>query len=322
MFYEFPREIAFPQRRLVFNQEEYLWYINTYNGKRNLHTTVYAYQGVNGRIPIYETAIVKWIYFDFDEKKSHEGAKKLTQFLLDDKIEFAVNLSGGGFHFYIGTKENNVPNIKLSIKTLQEEILNTYNVLKYNDSHVIGNVAQETRITNTYNVRRKRYCIALKPEEVFLSWDEICKIAERQRSFNIWWNEGKKLELPMMESNSSTVNKGIDEIDIMAVEPCIENILKKRNPSHDERFLLCLYLSEEFRKGEDINKVNLDNLCEKIIDYMRELKWSDFCDEPNKTKSTRYQVRNIIMKKMNEVPNCEWRKMRGICPGKCMVSLI
>jgi len=46
---------------------------------------------------------------------------------------------------------------------------------------------------------------------------------------------------------------------------------------------------------------------------MRSLNWDDFSEALNTAKSTRYQVYNLIFKKYNFVPNCKWRRLRGIC---------
>jgi len=96
-------------------------------------------------------------------------------------------------------------------------------------------------------------------------------------------------------------------------DPCILRILNIVHPSHEERFLLCLWLSNMFRKGVDINTVDSLELSEKIISYIKSLNWDDYSEALNTAKSTRYQVINIINKKYNFVPGCKWRRTYNIC---------
>jgi len=318
MFTTFPREIASPKRFVVYSLEEFLFYVNTYNGKKDLYTSIYSFRRVeNGKLN-YNSAVIDKIFFDFDGEDSYKGVKKFAKFLHDDGIKFAIHFSGGGFHIFIAVESDEVINdYRLAIKSCQEEILNTYNLKQYCDTHVLGDIARITRIPNTFNLRRGRYCIPLLYEDLDKSFTDIKWMARKQRKIRKYWSKGRALKLKNTVTKPEKIINIGDGIVIDDIEPCIRNILSKRNPSHDERFLLVLWLSNEMREGIPIHKVNLDELSEKIVRYVEKLNWSDW-DE----NYTRYQVRNIINKKFNNVPSHEWRKVRGICPGDCIMKKI
>jgi len=287
-------EIAFPHRIRVKTEKDALRYINLYNGKKNLYKSLYRVTN-NGYL-------IDKIFFDFDGEKSHYATKKFTKFLHNDNIAFKVHFSGRGFHIFIPViiKEK-ITDYKLSIRELQKAILDTYNLLKYCDPHVIGDIARVVRIPNTFNLRANRYCIPLRYNDIIdLSYEEIRELAVKQRWIIDYAVKGKKLELKNVKKKE---HKEYDNhvIIVEGVEPCINRILEKRNPTHDERFLLVLHYKE---LGENMNQ---------IVERFKKLNWSDWNE-----RITRYQVQHIFEKGF-VLPTHEWRKEKGICVGKCFV---
>jgi len=287
-------EIAFPHRIRVKTEKEALRYVNLYNGKKNLYKSLYKITD-NGYV-------IDKIFFDFDGEKSHYATKKFAKFLHDDNIAFKVHFSGRGFHIFIPVViKEKITDYKLSIRKLQEEILDTYNLRKYCDPHVIGDTARVVRIPNTFNLRANRYCIPLRYEDIQLSFEEIKELAKKQRWIINYAVKGRKLELKNVEKIKKYKTNVSNSIVVEGIEPCINRILEKRNPTHDERFLLVLHYKE---LGENMNQ---------IVERFRKLNWIDWNEN-----ITEYQVRNIFEKEF-ELPTHEWRMQKGICPGKCFV---
>ncbi len=306
-------ELGFPQRRLVRSKDEILKFVQMYNGYRNLYLTLYEFRRMKTEFtPDYDSAIVPFVFFDFDGEESYKGAKKFTKFLADDGIKYRVNFSGGGFHIFVSVHGNAT---RRSVRDTQCKILDDYNLLKYNDPHVVGDLARICRIPNTWNLNKKRFCIPLEPHDLEkYSFDEIKTMAQKQRWIENTWSEGISIELEEIQRDREIHQHEIEykEPNTNGIEPCVQYILEKRNPTHDERFFLVQYLSYNFRKGVSIDYVDRHSLINQIVEYLRKLNWSDWNEE-----YTRYQVQNIIQKRMNNVPSHEWRIQKGMCQGVC-----
>lgn len=315
-------ELSIPyQRAICKTNRRYRELIKIYNNKKNLYRSVYHFELKDNK-PDFNNIIINQIFIEFDNDNSHEIAKKFAQELLKDNIKFRINFSGRrGFHFYISCEHQDV-NRKSYLIQLHKYVLDKYNLNNDIDPHVIGNTRQLRRIENTLNIRGNLYCIPITYQELlYLSFDEIKELAKNPRNFNICWIEGNLLKLDNIDIKDN-INKNYQvensngefkEINDILPDPCIIRILRLVHPSQEERFLLCLYLSDKFRDGKDINDFNLDELKEKIINFMRGLHWDDYSEALNTFKSTRYQVNNIINKKYNYVSDCNWRKIHNIC---------
>ena len=314
-------ELSVPyQRAIAKTTNQYRNLIKIWNGKKNLYRSVYQFDLENGK-PNFSSIIINQVYIEFDNDNSHEVVKNLTQNLLKDGLKFRINFSGRrGYHIYISCEHEEM-NRKSYLTQLHEYVKSKYNIEKDIDPHVIGNIRQLRRIENTLNIRGNLYCIPITYWELqCLTFNEIKELAEQPRNFDICWIEGNKLKLENIDIsnniNKKEINRGngeFKELDNVLPEPCMIRILHLIHPSQEERFLLCLWLSDQFRNGKEIDDFNLKELSERIIIFMRGLNWDDYSESLGTSKSTRYQVLNIIQKKYNFVPNCEWRRMYGIC---------
>ncbi len=316
-------ELSVPYKRAICKtNQRYRELIKIWNGKKNLYRSVYHFQLKNDK-PNFDDIIINQIFLDFDNDNSHEITIKFAQELLKDNIKFRINFSGRrGFHFYISCEHKDI-NKKSYLTALYQYIINKYNIEKDIDSHVIGNIKQLRRIENTLNIKGNLYCISITFQElIFLNFNEIKELAENPRNFEICWIEGKDIKLDNINIDSSSINENykvessngeFKEINDVLPDPCIVRILHFVHPLQDARFLLCLWLSDQFRNGKDINDFDLKELSERIISFMKSLNWDDFSEALNTSKSSRYQVNNIINKKYNFVPNCNWRKSHNLC---------
>jgi hypothetical protein len=310
---------AFYPRILIKTPQQYRNLINTWNGKKNLYRSVYHFDLKNGK-PDFFNIIINQIFVEFDNDNSHEVSKKFAQELLKDNIKFRINFSGRrGFHFYISCEHKDIDR-KSYLNALHQYIINKYNITNDVDHHIIGNINQLRRIENTLNIRGNLYCIPITYQELTsLTFDKIKELAGKPRNYVTSWVDGNNIKLDnikLTNINEKYISNGdgkFKEIDDILPEPCMVRILNLIHPTQEERFLLCMWLSHHFRDGKDIKDFNLDELKEKVISFMRTRNWDDYSEAVNTSKSTRYQVNNILNKKFNFVPSCKWRKMYNIC---------
>jgi len=312
-------EVGYPERRIVFTKKQYDDFVSKWNGVRNVYRSVYSFNKTKNGEADYNTSKINQVFLDFDNENAYEVIKELVKQLKNDNLKFRVNFSGCGFHVYIVSEHRNIDR-KQYLNGLHEYLINKYHLENSLDFHVKGDIKRIRRIEGTLNLKSNLYCIPLKEEEIFLSLNEIKEFAKRPRDFKVFWIDGKELSVDIDIKNNINENVNIEngngkfkEIDNIAPEPCMARILNIRHPSQDERFLLCEWLSYHFRGGKDINDFNLDELCEKIISFMRGLNWDDYSEALNTSKSTRYQVYDIIPKRYNFPSGCKWRRNKGIC---------
>jgi hypothetical protein len=259
MFNKFPREFANPKRRLVFSKEEFYSLINKFLPYTNLYTSVYSFKQIDSEKnqPIYDSAEIDKIFVDVDEPSEWEAIKHYHNLLTEQNILHTLVFSGKGFHIYVFCKLSD-EDVQGWVKkeAIRNFITSTFKKLKY-DEVVVGDLARITRIPNTFNFRRKRWCIPLSSKFLELSYDEICKKAEKQ---NLEWDFfGKKKIVLKVEEIKNEVKK-FNEVDIedvkkiLITEPIFPPFLKKiidkkkyfwdRSGGWKERYLIILWLKE------------------------------------------------------------------------------
>lgn len=308
-------------RTIVKTPKRYKELIAEWNGKKNLYRSVYHFNTLKNGKADFSDIIINQIFLEFDNENSHEVTKTLVQKLYSDRLKFRINFSGRrGYHIYICSHHESFDR-KSYLTLLHKHVIDKYNLENDIDFHIVGNIKQLRRIENTVNIRGNLYCIPITYQEMlFLNFDEIKELAENPRNFDVCWIEGSELKLNNINISDNinekyTINGNgeFKEIDNILPEPCEARILYLLHPTHEERFYLCLWLSWCFRGGTDINTFNLTELKEKIIAFMRTRNWDDYSETLGTAKSTRYQVYNIVDKRYNWVPNCEWKRMYHMC---------
>ena len=72
---QFPREICNPKRFVAKNKQQFFDFINANNGTSDLYTNVYNFTEFRkpSIFPIYESALIDRIYFDFDQRVRFRG---------------------------------------------------------------------------------------------------------------------------------------------------------------------------------------------------------------------------------------------------------
>jgi len=107
MFSSFPREVS-RTRSVVNSLEEYLAYLNKYNGKRDIYVSLYQYRELDkyGR-PKENSALIDKVYFDLDMEGDinqpnplcYEDMLKMHLYYYKLDIIHVPVYSGGGYHF-------------------------------------------------------------------------------------------------------------------------------------------------------------------------------------------------------------------------------
>lgn len=154
----FPREFGL-KRVLVNNKTELLRLINRCNKVCDCYISIYKIK--DGKI--YGNII----FFDIDGKYAKQYMIQLHNCFIKENLKHSIKYSGGGYHLYLKTNgfsgEQNSYAIKTKIRYIQETYCNKANVPIGDgvdmDAHVVGDLRRISRIPNTFNMKRGRYCI-------------------------------------------------------------------------------------------------------------------------------------------------------------------
>ena len=213
LYRHFPRQIAVPYRINVKNQKEFYAAINKHNGKRRVFSSLYNYtNGSQG-----EKLLVDKIWFDMDSTSGFEALKKFVSWAEECEYRYLPVFSGGGFHFYILTKNyRSLKNPKYALGEAQKSIAKELNLsigkpdVADIDCHIVGDVARVVTIVNTFNLKRNRYAIPLTLEDIQLGEQHIRKKAAKQ-DFDFKWQGSKLFDISKFDGHPS-IGK-IEELD-------------------------------------------------------------------------------------------------------------
>lgn len=262
-------EVATPKRILLSTEEEdmkkYLQVLNANNGVKNIYRTIYNFRARDGFRAAYRTAIIDKIAFDFDfddqnkEIVPYDEAKRLVDYLWEQGLVHEISSSSAGrYHIYIHCEIRNHSDSEKK-QMLRNAQLFYINLLKLNcDPHIVGDLARIMRVTDTYNVKRKSYCVSLSREE-FCKGDEFCKSLTKTQRMKRFLIGEKKIEIEKIAYQSSSflkrisasiegnVQAKIKEFDhdklFKSLPDCAKRSLVSE-PYYRERFLLIMTLKE------------------------------------------------------------------------------
>jgi len=244
-------EIGTPHRRyVVSNRRELAKIINLYNGRLDLLKSIYGFGSLMERDGVTvvdpSTMIVDKIFFDLDVPSIEDVSAFFTGKIA--KVKKRVNFTGRGFHAD-----------KLGIDLMIED-----------NRSVIGNVRQMNRITNTWNIKRRRYVIPIIEKDMNKTYDEIREMAKKQRFIPLDERiHGDKLldissyDRRVYKISSKLISRGnLDELSLKKSE----NFLKALGISPDlicDRVKGLLHPNASFSEREEIiifcrNKLRLD----------------------------------------------------------------
>jgi hypothetical protein len=244
--------MGYPSRNgVVYTAKDFLTKVNNSNGKTTVFTSLYSFDRINEGKPDYESARITHIYFDLDHNDCLANAQKLHRYLVQNDLCHTFNFSGRGFHFfvqcefpnYLKSKKDAIYNAVIHISE-QCQFSIGINETDDVDAHTIGNIAQLVRVTNTYNLKRKRFCVPLSSEQLQLDIEGIYKIAEHQqpklyiygsRALNLEEFDREPTNRYRTDAIETTESIGIDSIRVETFPPCIRALATKKNIKHRQR---------------------------------------------------------------------------------------
>lgn len=314
LFKGFPREMG-PPRKVVHNKKEYLDYINLYNGKKKIYTSIYyfpTYIYEPYYKPDYNSAVVDKIYFDFDDKSCNAYKECMKLHLECDKenLKHCIIMSGRGYHLYIFCKIYIILYKKEAIRGAQQYFIDKLKLTV--DRQVLGNVAQLARIPNTFNLKGGRFCITLTRKQFELG-DYFIKHLAKEQNFVKDVIMGKELldiseydiEPPSdfsLDIPKLLINTKFNISSLKEIPPCISKLMENKNCRWKGRYLIILYFKEKGYLKEEVFQILKECLSEKKLKH---------CIKEEK------QLQYLFRRDDLMFPSCETLMSDGFCPGKC-----
>lgn len=180
-----PRQLGIPYRINCYSEIQFFKELNKHNGKRRkLYLSIYQINNEGN----FDGTDIDCIPFDLDSEKSLENMRKFYKYCEQHNYKSMYMFSTGGFWVFVKTK--NGDKLKYPKNALMEsqrhfakEIGLTIGQSKECDidTAIVGDIARITRAINSKDVGRNRFCIILKKEEIFKTYEEICEIAKKPR---------------------------------------------------------------------------------------------------------------------------------------------
>ena len=308
------------KRQIVKNKQEFIDWVNAYNGKMNCYTTVYDFAVVNENTKIDSSVILDRIFLDFDAhdeplEKAYEDFLSVSQKFLDEDIMFRPLFSGKGFHI-IAYGE-----IAKDIRSIQ----NYYGTLAADHPTLDSSGIQTNRlrrIPQTLNLSSDGYyCMPVNPKRITL--DTIKEAAQNKMLVSLRLPERfgkKKIQWPEV-APIEQVNVEIEiptPIGKLPIIPCLHNSIMVENPSHMSRVYLVQWYRDLLTMGErEVGAEDKQKLIDVIMNELETIAsqddiWLDW-DE----RKTRGYVKGIVNKGYH-APGCNTVLIpQGYCPGKC-----
>ena len=310
-----------PQMRRVKinNKEEFLTWVNAFNGKMNCYTSVYDFEKYATDAAVDSSVVLNKMFLDFDAhgeplEKAFKDLCKITSILRVEDVYFNMYFSGKGFHVIVhGEKVNDIRSIQSYFSTLAEYAPTL-------DRSGIQ-VKRLRRIPNTVNLNSEGpyFCIPITEEDLEKGVDWIIQKATfgnypsiRYGSKLKSWPEVKPIEISEIEI---TAPKPVGELPVI---PCLYNAIMVENPGHYAR----VYLTQWYR---DILSMRERNLTQEKKEEIVQIIMKEFESIASKedvwldwdAKVTEHHVRFIVNGGYH-APSCKEKLIpQGYCPGKC-----
>lgn len=313
LYPSFPRQIAYPHRKTVDSQGFYST-INRLNGKVRVFASIYNFVG-DRTVDRINLDLDK-IFFDFDGDNALENARALVSYLIMHDYKAMALYSGGGFHVYVFTDDY------IALKNKKACLTNVHNWFIRNlnlevDKTIVGDIARVATIPNTFNTKRKRFCIPITLDDMDKGIDWIKELAVKQR-FNFELCGSKCLSIKGFDSDTEmtdcevevteSMKKEIDGDELLRKLPlCISSMLangSEKRVGWRGRFLILCYLRD--------SGILYGNACEIINKYLSSSKKGS--TEARHCLIEEQQGKRIYERDESMFPSCECLKREGYCP--------
>ncbi len=308
------------KRQIVKNKQEFINWVNSFNGKMNCYTTVYDFEHFAETAKVEDSVILDRMFLDFDAhgdirlEDAFEDVSAVTHKFNLDAIKYRVFFSGKGFHIIVyGERTNDIRSIQ-SYYTKMDEAYPTLDRSGIQTNRL-------RRIPNTVNLSSKGpyFCIPITMEDINKGLDYIL-LKARQGNYSsivygdnlIDWPNVKPIEMSDIEIAPP---KPPGELPIL---PCLNAAIMVENPGHYARVYLVQWYRDILTMGE--REIDFERKAELVEIIMKELEiiadrddvWLDWNEAV-----TRKNVRFIVNGGYH-APGCQSRLIpQGYCVGKC-----
>ena len=304
------------KRKIVKNKQEYLDWVNAYNGRMNCYTTVYDFEVFGENTKIDNSVILDRMFLDFDAhdeplENAYNDFIGVCKKYLAENIKFRPYFSGQGFHIIV---YGEVADDIRSIQRYYSRLATDYDTLDRTGIQT----NRLRRVPNTENMKVGRFCIPVNIESE-PSLDDILSLTDGivaddfvYGSNLVRWPEVEPISMSSVEID---VPESIGRLPIL---PCMHNAITVENPSHYARVYLTQWYRDLLSVGQrEISLEAQKQIIAKIMEEFREIAsvdgvWLDW-DE----SKTRGHVEYIVSRGYN-APGCRSVLIpQGYCIGKC-----
>jgi hypothetical protein len=303
----------------VKNSQEFVDWVNLFNGKMNCYTTVYDYEHYAETSKVDNSIVLDRMFLDFDSHHEplinsfNDMSKVAIKFEKED-LMFKMYFSGKGFHIILyGDRINDIR----SIQQYYTELAKDYNTLDRTGIQT----NRLKRVPNTVNLSSEGpyFCIPITFEDINNGLDYILSAAKTGNHKSIKYGHIPKswsAVAPIEVSNVEIVPpKPPGDLPIL---PCLNNSIMVENPGHYARVYLAQWYRDILAIGErELSQEKQDEIVDIIMKEFstiaeKENVWLDW-HEP----TTRRYVRGIVAGGYH-APGCKSVLIpQGYCPGKC-----
>jgi len=327
LYADFPRQVGFPFRITCKNSSEFYKIINEKKTQKRVFASVYDY--INNSFHIEKVLKLDKVFFDFDglTQDVYDEVSLFSHELKEHNIRHLVCFSGGGFHIYVFTTGyTDIESKKGTLLNVHRYFIENYG-LKNVDRAIVGDIARIATVPNTYNFKRKKFCIPLTQEELFdIDIEDTSDIGLKQVNLNRDYFIGKELfdismfntnevqfdeihenDIPDIDSKDENLSKLIfDELYINEIPDCIKKILREGELKYVgtyKRMLVIVYFRDH---GMPIG--NIVDIIKKYFTSRRKgIKECDHCLHERQLEFIYSSGYKYIF------PSCETMKKNGNC---------
>lgn len=247
-FNSFPREVL-AKRKVVHDMKEFIDTINTYNGKTDVFTSVYAFKNLqeNGK-PDWSSIQIDKVFFDLDGDSAFADMVKLHNWACNKDIRHTINFSGGGYHVYLWVAYKHLKNPSGCLYNFCDWLSKELDITP--DRKIFGDIKRITRVPNTWNCKPERQCWCIPiTDEHFKG--ATSSVKQRLNDYQEWGT--KKADIQRFDMKANPISEFDDTTydvenghnrDIDNAPPCIQAMLKMPDLSWRGRFLLISWLRD------------------------------------------------------------------------------
>ena len=298
------------------SKQEFVDWVNTYNGRMNCYTTVYDYADFTENAKVDSSVVIDRMFLDFDAhdeplENAYEDFLAVHEYFVSNNIKHDTIFSGKGFHIIA---YGEVADDIRSVQRYYTDLAKHYPTLDRTGIQT----NRLRRIPNTMNLSTDEYyCTYINPRDYDRFNESLPKLKDikTRQSFGnklIQWPKVKPVAVSEVEIEVP------ESLGTLPVLPCLHNAITVENPSHYARVYLVQWYRDLLSLG--VRDVDLDSRKQITDRIMKELAtiasndeiWLDW-DEA-KTKS---HV-DFIVNRGYHAPSCNGVLIpQGYCVGKC-----